>query len=316
MFNDGLSLDALKVIAAAHARIGATSILPTLITETPEHVARAIEVVAAAIEEGVQGIAGLHIEGPHISKGRKGAHDKNLIRTMEPTDVALYKDAASRLPILKITLAPECVAMDQIRELADCGVLVSIGHTEATFDACVSAANAGARCVTHLFNAQSQLGNRDPGLVGAALHLGNLSAGLIADGVHVHPASMSLALRAKNGPGAIFLVSDSMATAGSDITDFLMNGRRVIRKGGCLTLEDGTLAGSDINLSTAIRNLVEMCDCPLDRALAMATSIPAAIIGRTSDIGSFMSGARADMVHLSSNFEIQSVWQAGQSIGR
>ncbi|MFV1601504.1 MULTISPECIES: N-acetylglucosamine-6-phosphate deacetylase [unclassified Phaeobacter] len=313
MFNDAPELEQLQVIAAAHAQIGATSILPTLITDTPDFVARAIDAVDAAIAAGVPGIIGLHLEGPHLAVSRKGAHDASLIRPMSETDLEMLCAAATRLPVLKVTLACEAATPAQIRRLSEAGVLVSLGHTDASHADCVAAVAAGARCVTHLFNAQSQLGNREPGVVGAALDLGGLSAGLIADAVHVHPASMRAALAAKTGPGQLFLVSDSMATGGSDIDRFTLNGREIRRDGNRLTLADGTLAGAHLELATAVQILVETCDLPLETALEMATSRPADLI-RRPDLGRLQPGARADVLHLNDALELQQVWQGGLAL--
>uniref|UniRef100_UPI003567BD1D N-acetylglucosamine-6-phosphate deacetylase n=1 Tax=Shimia sp. TaxID=1954381 RepID=UPI003567BD1D len=214
MFNASPDVASLRVMAAAHARIGATTILPTLITDTEARMRAAVTAVAEAVAAGVAGIAGLHLEGPFLAPSRHGAHDRALIRPLSGADLDFLTAAARALPLLKVTLAPEVVDDAAIRRLAEAGVLVSLGHSEADFDTCAAAARAGARCVTHLFNAQSPLGHRAPGMVGAALDLGQLSAGVIADGVHVHPAALAVALRAKRGPGRLFLVSDAMATAG------------------------------------------------------------------------------------------------------
>jgi len=215
--------------------------------------------------------------------------------------------------VLKVTVAPENVSIAQITALSDAGVLVSLGHTDANFATCQAAVAAGASCVTHLFNAQSQIGNREPGTVGAALALGGLSAGLIADGVHVHPENMALALRAKRGPGRIFLVSDAMATAGSDIDSFTLNGRLIQRCDNRLTLENGTLAGAHLELATAVRNLVEMCDVTLQAALAMTSDVPASLVGATH-VGRLAAGCRADVIHLSETLDIEQVWQCGYPV--
>jgi len=313
MLNDGQDVDTLQRMAQAHARIGATSILPTLISDAPDQVRGAIKAVAEAVAEGVPGILGLHLEGPHLSQGRKGAHDGGLIRRMSQDDLTLLLEAATQLPVLKITVAPESVSNEQIWALSAAGVLVSLGHTNADFATCQAAAKAGARCVTHLFNAQSQIGNREPGTVGAALALGELSAGLIADGVHVHSETMALALRAKRGPGQIFLVSDAMASAGSDIDNFNLNGRQIQRSGNRLTLEDGTLAGAHLELATAVRNLVEMCDVPLSVAFDMASAVPSGLIG-AAQIGSLAQGCLADVLHLDDALQITRVWQQGQVV--
>ncbi|MEX0283514.1 MAG: N-acetylglucosamine-6-phosphate deacetylase [Paracoccaceae bacterium] len=279
MFNDDPSVETIHRIAAAHRRLGVGTLLPTLITDTPEKTRAAIAATIQAVQDGVPGVAGLHLEGPHLSVARKGAHDGALIRPMEDADLAALIEAAGDLPCLKVTVAPETVSEHQVRALSDAGILVSLGHSDADFATCQRYAAAGARCVTHLFNAMSQMGNREPGLVGAALATGGLSAGLIADGIHVHPEVMRAAWAAKAGPGQIFLVSDAMAVAGTEQTEFKLEGRRIQRKDGRLTLEDGTLAGADLDLTTAIRNLVNRVGVPLQDALAAATTYPESLIG-------------------------------------
>ena len=262
--------------------MGATRILPTLITDTAEKTQTAIEAAIAACAAGMRGCAGLHLEGPHLSVARKGAHDADLIRPMEEADLALLLQTATQLPCLKVTLAPESATLDQVRALSEVGVLVSLGHTDADFDTCLAYAEAGARCVTHLFNAMRQIGNREPGVVGAALAAGGLSAGLIADGVHVHPEVMRMAWDAKRGPGEVFLVSDAMAVAGTERRGFSLEGREITRKNGRLTLADGTLAGADLDLTTAIRVMTEQVGLSLSSALYAATHGPASLIGSTA----------------------------------
>ncbi|MCV2877709.1 N-acetylglucosamine-6-phosphate deacetylase [Sedimentimonas flavescens] len=295
MFNDDPSVSTLRRIAGAHRRLGVAALLPTLITDTREKTQAAIAAAIEAVREAVPGIAGLHLEGPHLSLARKGAHDPALIRPMDDEDLAMLLAAAAELPVLKITIAPENVTLEQVQTLARAGVLVSLGHSDANFDTCQAYFAAGARCVTHLFNAMSQLGNRNPGLVGATLANGAVSAGLIADGIHVHPQSLRTAWAAKTGPGRLFLVSDAMAVAGSDATQFTLEGRLIRREGGRLTLEDGTLAGADLDLTTAIRVLVNDVGVSLPEALRAATSAPAAIIGQTNR-GQLAIGCKLDSV--------------------
>lgn len=295
MFNDAPSVSTLRRIAGAHRRLGVAALLPTLITDTREKTQAAIAAAIEAVREAVPGIAGLHLEGPHLSLARKGAHDPALIRPMDDEDLAMLLAAAAELPVLKITIAPENVTLEQVQTLARAGVLVSLGHSDANFDTCQAYFAAGARCVTHLFNAMSQLGNRNPGLVGATLANGAVSAGLIADGIHVHPQSLRAAWAAKTGPGRLFLVSDAMAVAGSDATQFTLEGRLIRREGGRLTLEDGTLAGADLDLTTAIRVLVNDVGVGLPEALRAATSAPAAIIGQTNR-GQLAIGCKLDSV--------------------
>ncbi|MEP3047117.1 MAG: N-acetylglucosamine-6-phosphate deacetylase [Roseibium sp.] len=274
MLNTAPSVEAIRTIAKAHWSLGTRALLPTLITDTREKTQAAIAAVSDAIAEDIPGVIGLHLEGPHLSVTRKGAHDAAHIRKMDQADLEMLLQAARSLPALMITIAPENVSLDQVRVLSDAGAVVSLGHTDADFATCMAYVDAGARCATHLFNAMSQLGNREPGLVGAALSSGNLSVGLIADGIHVHTDTMKIALSAKQGPGQIFLVSDSMAVAGSNLTTFELDGRRIFRADGKLTLENGTLAGADLDLTTAIRVLVTDVGIPLNQALKAATKTP------------------------------------------
>lgn len=304
MLSDDPSLATLKRMAEAHRRLGATSILPTLITDTPERTRAAIGAAKAAVAAGVTGIAGLHLEGPHLSVARKGAHDAKLIRRMTAEDLAVLIDAAGTLPVLMVTVAPESTTTDQVSALANAGAIVSLGHSDADFDTCVAYAEAGARVVTHLFNAMSQLANREPGLVGAALVSGNLSAGLIADGIHVHPAAMRTAWAAKVAPGRIFLVSDAMAPAGSDLCEFMLGDRMVRRADGRLVLEDGTLAGADLELGAAIRVLVEKVGVSLEDALRAATSTPAEVAGLGNGIGFLRPGVTRDIVRIGKDFRV------------
>ncbi|MDA7429717.1 N-acetylglucosamine-6-phosphate deacetylase [Primorskyibacter aestuariivivens] len=303
MFNDDPSVETLRRIASAHRKLGVRALLPTLITDTRDKTRAAIAAATEAIKADVPGIAGLHLEGPHLSVERKGAHDPALIRPMDRDDLDALLTAAEALPVLKVTIAPENVAEEQVRVLSDAGVLVSLGHTDAGYDRCRRYFAAGARCATHLFNAMSQLGNREPGLVGAVLADGHVSCGLIADAVHVHPETMRAAWAAKAGPGRIFLVSDAMAVAGTDCTQFELGGRRIRRSNGILTLSDGTLAGADLDLTTAVRIMVEKVGVPVETALQAATSVPAALVGLS--LPSFESGRgmQSDMIRLSADLK-------------
>lgn len=285
MFNDDQSVDALRTIASAHASTGTIAILPTLITDTANKTRAAISAVEQAIKQGVKGIVGIHLEGPHLSVARKGAHDPSLIRQMEEDDLNVLLDAAQRLPNVKVTVAPENTSLAQIRAMADAGIIVSLGHTNADFETCLAAFDAGASCVTHLYNAMSQLGNREPGLVGAALSRNGVFAGIIADGIHVHPTNIRVALDAKPDGDKIFLVSDAMAVAGSQAQHFDLNGRKVTRDANRLTLPDGTLAGADLELPRAISVMMTDVGDSERQAIARATSTPASILRNKGHLG-------------------------------
>jgi len=278
MFNDSPDVNTLATIAAAHRGLGTAAFLPTLITDTPDHTDAAIASVVAAIDQNMPGVIGLHLEGPHLSIARKGAHDGALIRPMQDRDLATLLAAADRIPNLMVTVAPENATPAQIKAMSGAGILVSLGHSDSDYDTAMAAFDAGARCATHLFNAMSQPQARAPGLVGAALDHRNAASGLIADGVHVHPAMIRMALASNKGPSDVFLVTDAMATAGSKITGFRLNGREILRDRGRLTLADGTLAGADLTMPQAIRFMVKEVGDPLERALARATVIPASLL--------------------------------------
>lgn len=299
MLGDAADVDGVRRIAAAHRSLGATTILPTLISDSEETTTRAIEAVRAAVAEGVPGIAGLHLEGPHLAQARRGAHEARHLRPMSAADVAGLTRAAQELPLLKVTLAPEAATPEQVAELSRAGVRVALGHTDADYETCRRYARAGARLVTHLFNVMSPLTHRAPGAVGAALAEGRFSAGLIADGHHVHPDVMAMAWAAKRGPGEIYLVSDAMAVAGTDLSAFELGGRVIRRVGGRLTLPDGTLAGADLTLTQAVRVLTQRSGVPLAAALRAATSVPARLIGHAA--GRFEVGAPSDPIHIAAD---------------
>ncbi|MGH6858859.1 MAG: N-acetylglucosamine-6-phosphate deacetylase, partial [Phyllobacterium sp.] len=234
-----------------------------------------------------------------------------LIRPMDDADLLAIIEAVQEIPVLLTTVAPETVPAEKIRAMADAGVIVSLGHSGASYEVAVDASDAGATMVTHLFNAMSQLGHRSPGMVGAALQSDALSAGLIADGFHVDRASMSIALRAKKGPARIFLVTDAMSTIGTDITSLTLNGRTITRAGGRLTLADGTLAGADLDMISAIRFIHRELGLTLDEALRMASLYPAQAIRIDHHRGRLAPGYAADIVHLDDGLDIARVWVGG-----
>ncbi len=311
MFNDDPSVATLRTIARAHAVTGTCAFLPTLITASPAHTRAAIEAVEAAVTQKVDGIIGIHLEGPHLSVARKGAHDASLIRPMEDEDMALLLKTADRLPNVMVTVAPENTTNAQIKMLAGAGITVSLGHTDADYETCMRAFDAGASCVTHLFNAMSQMGSRTPGLVGAALARDDVHAGLIADGIHVHPAAIRVALGAHHAAERIFLVTDAMATTGSGIDRFTLNGRTVLRKDHRLTLADGTLAGADLEMPRALSVMVnDAGDTPL-RALRRTSAAPAALLRETGQLGQ-IAGTLQSCVYLDESWVMHN-WDSLQT---
>ncbi|MBZ9803602.1 N-acetylglucosamine-6-phosphate deacetylase [Mesorhizobium sp. ES1-6] len=314
MLNDHPDVASIETICRAHAPFGTSALLPTLITDTPAITAAAIAAGEAAALQKVPGFLGLHLEGPHLSVARKGAHDPALIRPMTDADQAMLIAARDKLPVLLTTIAPESVDPARVAALAKAGIIVSLGHSDTGFATAKTFAEAGASVVTHLFNAMSQIGNREPGLAGAAIDVGALSAGLIADGIHVHPATIRIALDAKQGPGRIVLVTDAMATIGTDMTAFTLNGRTIYRRDGSLRLADGTLAGADLDMISAIRFMHRTVGIELSEALRMASLYPAQAIGQSHRLGRFANGTAADIVALSDDLGIGSVWIGGDKV--
>lgn len=308
LLNDAPTAEGVAKICNAHATFGTTALLPTLITDTPEITQRAVATIKQTIADNLPGCIGVHLEGPFLSPEKRGAHDAQLIRQMDDADVDAI--LAMEIATLLVTLSPERVPPRIIRRLVDGGVIVSIGHSNASYDQILAAVDAGARGVTHLYNAMSPLSHRNPGVVGAALDSNALWCGLIADGHHVHPAAIGIALRAKRQPGCIFLVTDAMSTVGSDIQEFDLNGRRIRRQDGVLILDDGTLAGSDLDMMSAVRFMVQDIKVDLPEALRMASTYPADFLGR-SDMGRIAKGARADLVHIDDSLQAKAVWRQG-----
>ncbi|WP_406873247.1 N-acetylglucosamine-6-phosphate deacetylase [Aminobacter sp. P9b] len=313
MLNDKPDADTLDIICKAQMPFGTTAVLPTLITDTPEITRSTIAAGAEAAKRKMPGFLGLHLEGPHLSLSRKGAHDPKLIHPMDAAEQAALIAARPSMPVLLTTVAPESVTVAQVKRLADAGVVVSLGHTDTSYRTAKQYAEAGASMATHLFNAMSQIGNREPGLAGAAVDIGTFSAGLIADGIHVDPATMQIALKAKNGPARIFLVTDAMATIGTDLQSFQLNGRTIKRENGRLTLEDGTLAGADLDMISAIRFMHEI-GYDLGEAIRMASLYPAEAVGQEKRLGRLAKGYAANAVQLTDTLDVSGTWIDGKKV--
>jgi N-acetylglucosamine-6-phosphate deacetylase len=314
LFNNDPSAEAIRTICAAHAQFGTTALLPTLITDTVAVNVAAIAAGIAAAEQGIPGFIGLHLEGPHLSLARKGTHDGALIRPMDDADLARLVAARADLPNLLCTVAAETVTPAQISALAAAGIIVSIGHSDAGATTAGAAFAAGASMATHLFNAMSQIGNREPGVVGVVLTTDGVHAGLIADGIHVHPATIEIALRAKSGEGRIFLVTDAMSQTGTDLATLTLNGRTITRADGALRLADGTLAGADLDMIDAVEFMHSRIGLPLDEAVRMASLYPARAMSIAAEHGHLQPGALASFVHLSDDRQVQATWIGGAKV--
>ncbi len=274
LFNHDPTPAGLHKIAAAHRRFGTTHILPTVITDAPEVLDRAVDVILD--RQYGPDILGIHIEGPHIAPSRRGTHATRFVRPLDATTLAhAERLRAAGIPTM-ITLAPEAATPDQIAQLAAMGSIVSLGHSDSTADQTRAALTAGARCFTHLFNAMSPMLNRAPGVVGAAIN-SDAYAGIICDGIHVADEMVALALRARPVPDRTFLVSDAMSTVGGP-DRFELYGQTVTLVDGRLINSDGSLAGAYITMLESVHRLVHHAGVDLETALRMATGIPMAVV--------------------------------------
>jgi N-acetylglucosamine-6-phosphate deacetylase len=308
LFNNEPTVESLRIMAATHRRFGTTGLLPTLITDTAETMRAAVAALSQAIAEGVPGILGIHLEGPFLNTERKGIHDARKFRLPDEADIALITASPG---VTLVTVAPERVPAATIRQLAEAGVIVAAGHTAADFDMTRDALRAGVRGFTHLFNAMTPLTSRTPGAVGAALDDPHSWCGVIVDGHHVHPASLRVAIAAKPR-GKIMLVTDAMPPVGAEESEFLLDGRAITRDGLVCKSADGTLAGSALDMSAAVRNAVRLLNLPLAEASRMASAYPAEFLGLAGDRGRIASGQRADFAVLDDDLSVRQTWIAGQ----
>jgi len=309
LFNDDPSVESIRAIGAAHRPFGTTAFLPTLISDDFSVIARAIRAVRDAIEAGVPGVVGIHIEGPFINEIRKGAHDSTKIRDLDARDVALL--SSLQVGRTLVTLAPEMTTLATIRHLADEGVVVSAGHTNGTFDQVGAALRNGVTGVTHLFNAMSPFGHRDPGAAGAALADPDCWCGIIVDGHHVHPAALRIALACKGGR-RFMLVTDAMPNVGTGMGSFDLQGRTVFVKDGRCVDEAGVLSGSALDMAGAVRNAISMLGVSLEKAVEMASANPAKFMGLAAELGRIAQGLRASFVVLDESLGVRETWIDGE----
>lgn len=300
LFNDAINVEAIATIGEAHARYGTTAFLPTLISGEPERIAAALDAAEAAIAAGVAGVIGVHIEGPFLNSARKGIHDASNFRRMDAALLELL--CRPRRGRVLVTLAPEKVSIEDIQTLAASGVIISAGHSEADYATMMAALDAGLSGVTHLFNAMPPLLQRTPGLVGAALEDPRPWCGLIVDDVHVARPVLRIAMRSRPFD-RMMLVTDAMPSVGADVTQFQLQGHPIdVRDGRCVHA-DGTLAGSDLDMATALAKSVEIFGLTPDRAALLASANPAAFLGLSSERGALAPGLRADWVILDAALE-------------
>jgi N-acetylglucosamine-6-phosphate deacetylase len=308
LFNDEPSVAGIAAVGAAHRRFGTTGFLPTLISDDLDVMVAAIDAVDAAIAAAVPGVLGIHLEGPVLNVARKGIHSAEKIRSMSPEAMAVLTRPGRGKRM--VTLAPETVEPECIAELAAAGIIVSAGHTQADCATVVTALDHGLRGFTHLFNAMSPLTSREPGTVGAALYDHRSWCGIIVDGFHVDPMVLRLALRA--APLRRFmLVTDAMPSVGGT-KEFTLNGETIEARDGKCVSASGTIAGSDLDMATALRNCVELLGLSLEQASMLSSANPAAFLGLDKELGTIAPGYRADLALLDERLQVVETWVGGE----
>lgn len=309
LFNNSPDVATLRTLAQAHRRFGTTGLLPTLISDDVQVMRAAIAATRQAISEGVPGVLGIHLEGPYIAPARKGTHDANKFRVPDAAEIALAASLDNGVTLL--TLAPERVPLESIRALVERGVVVAAGHTAATYEEARAGLEAGIRGFTHLYNAMSPLTGREPGAVGAALEDRDSWVGIIADGVHVHPASLRVALATKPR-GKVMLVTDAMPPVGAEDPSYDLYGEVITAVDGVVRNAAGSLAGSALDMATAVRNSVQLLGVSLAEAARMASTYPAQFLNLDDRYGHIAEGHHADLVLLDDALQVRSTWIAGQ----
>jgi N-acetylglucosamine-6-phosphate deacetylase len=307
LFNDQPTVEGIRSIAAAHRKFGTTGLLPTLISDSPEKMRLALDAADAAVsEEG--SVLGVHLEGPYLSREKPGVHDIRQIRPPSAGELAML--TAPRNGVLLVTLAPEVVPQGFIAELVAAGIRASLGHSMASYRQTRAAMAEGLTGFTHLFNAMRPLSSREGGPIAQALESPDAWYGLIVDGVHVDPAMLRLALR---GLGRPMLVTDAMPPVGGSRSNFSLHGKTITARDGCCVTDDGTLAGTVLDMAAAVRNCVRLLAVPLPDALRFASTHPATFLGLEHMLGRLASGYRADLVAFDPNdIKILATWVAGR----
>ena len=307
LFNDAPTPQTIRKIVAAHRRFGTTALLPTLISDSPAKMNSAV----AAVEELSDiepGVLGIHLEGPFLSPEKAGVHAPRHLRRPTADDLDLI--TARRRGMTLVTLAPEQVPPDFIGKLTRAGVRVALGHSMATYEQTREAIAAGATGFTHLFNAMRGLESREPGPIAAALDCADVWYGLIVDGVHVAPAMLRLALRGRGRP---ILVTDAMPPVGGTRATFILNGDKIFLRDRRCARQDGRLAGSCLDMASAVRNCVRLLGASLTEALRFASNHPAEFLGLGTKLGRIAPGLRADLVAIDcETLEVHQTWVAGE----
>ena len=308
LFTTAPTVGSLRVIGSVHRRCGTTGFLPTVITTSFTVMRQAITSVRQAMDEGVPGVLGIHLEGPFLNAERKGIHDARKFCALDEEGIDIL--TSLEVGVTLVTLAPELTSAAMIRSLVQAGVIVCAGHSAADYVQTREALASGVSGFTHLFNAMTPLQSREPGMVGAALEDDDSWFGIIADGQHVHPATFRIAVAAKRRGGAV-LVTDAMPSVGSTDNSFVLDGTTIGVSNGRVTSPSGTLAGSNLDMLSAVNNAAEFSRVDWFEAVRMASLYPARVLGLGGELGAIKPGYRANLVALDSQRAIRASWIDG-----
>ncbi|MEQ6277540.1 N-acetylglucosamine-6-phosphate deacetylase [Kluyvera cryocrescens] len=302
-FNDtaeAVTVETLEIMQKANEKSGCTSFLPTLITTSDDLMKQGVRVMREYLAKYPHQALGLHLEGPWLNIVKKGTHNPGFVRKPDAELVQFLCDNAD--VITKVTLAPEMVDPAVITQLANAGIVVSAGHSNATAKEARIGFRAGISFATHLFNAMPYMSGREPGLTGAILDANEIYCGIIADGLHVDYINIRNAKRLKGDK--LCLVTDATAPAGANIEQFIFAGKTIYYRNGLCVDENGTLSGSSLTMIEGVRNLVNHANIALDEVLRMATLYPARAIGVDKQLGSIAPGKVANLTAFTHDFKI------------
>ena len=313
LLNASPTPDGLKTIVAGHRATGTTGMMPTVVSDSRDVAEAAVAAVRRLRAEGELSVLGIHLEGPYLAPEKRGVHAASKLRPLDEDDLN-WLISLTDLRVL-LTVAPEVVSAEQIARLTQAGIIVSGGHSQASFETTRGAIDAGLTGFTHLFNAMPAVSAREPGILSAALTDRETWAGIIADGHHVHPANIRLAVAGKS-PDRIMLVSDAMPTVGADSPCFQLYRETITVENGRLVNSEGKLAGSAIGMSEAVAYSHRTVGIELSDCLRMASTNPARFLGMDDQLGRLSPGYRADLVALDDDLSVSASWVAGRQVYR
>ena len=308
LFNDDISMEALKIMNETNKKFGCTSFLPTLITSPDEKIEKALELIKNNKDKEETGVLGLHIEGPYISVEKKGIHRPEYIRILSDEMIQKIADAGSEVTKI-ITIAPEKAKVEHLKKLKNAGINIAIGHSNATYEECMEKKEY-FNCATHLYNAMSQLESRKPGVIGFLFNNDTANCGIIVDGFHMEFSAVEIAKKILKE--RLYLVTDAVSPAGTtDMKEFMFEGNKVLCVDGKWVSPSGTLGGSTLVMIDGVKNLVKYVNQPLEEALKMATSYPAKFISVNDRYGYIKEGYIADLTYFDNNFNIKGTISKG-----